>query len=182
MTVRSVDFENRDCVVTRTRTGPAASARWSASRASYESRMPHAFAVVSAWMDENWMDVRCTSGLRYAGNAYASTPIAPRFRASLDNRPMPISPNTIFPASGTRSNAPPSPFPTDTTSASTPPAGVDDEFTASMLRFVAKRISGVADPTTVSDASSGSHAAFVIGRCSMRNVSRSVGFAAFSST
>src|SRR4051812_22573221 len=104
------------------------------------------------------MDVRCVSGLVYAGMAYASTPNAPRLRASLDNFPTDISPNTILPASGARSNAPLSPLPTDTTSASTPSAGVDEEFTASMLRFVANLSVGVLAPPMVSDASNGSHA------------------------
>ena len=46
-------LEKRDCVITRTRTAPAASARSNASRASYDKRSPHAFALVSAWIDEN---------------------------------------------------------------------------------------------------------------------------------
>ena len=53
MTVRSTDCENRDRVMTRTRTGPAASARTSASRASYESSSPHAFESTSAGIEAN---------------------------------------------------------------------------------------------------------------------------------
>ena len=70
-----------------------------------------------------------------------------------------------------------------TFAASTPPAGVENEFVASMFRLVANSNTGApAFPTMRTLAACGSHAAFGSGYRSTRYVSRSAGVAADCST
>ena len=49
-----------------------------------------------------------------------------------------------------------------------PVSGVENDAIASMFRFVAKSSTGFDSPTIVTLASTGSHAGWRIGRCSMR--------------